>query len=138
MTRYGLQLPDFSWIVDADPGTTMDRLRDVTAAAEEAGYSSLWVMDHLLQLPPLGGPTAPILEGYTTLGALAALTRTVQLGTLVTGVTYRNPSLLAKQIATLDALSGGRAILGIGRRGTRRSTRPTAGSSHRCGSASPC
>ena len=110
MTRYGLQLPDFSWIVDADPATTMDRLRDVTAAAEEAGYSSLWVMDHLLQLPPLGGPTAPILEGYTTLGALAALTRTVQLGTLVTGVTYRNPSLLAKQIATLDSLSGGRAL----------------------------
>jgi F420-dependent oxidoreductase-like protein len=114
VTRYGLQLPDFSWIVDADPTTTMDRLRDVTAAAEDAGYSSLWVMDHLLQLPPLGGPTAPILEGYTMLGALAALTRTAQLGTLVTGVTYRNPSLLAKQIATLDSLSGGRAILGIG------------------------
>ena len=59
MTRYGLQLPDFSWIVDADPSTTMDRLRDVTAAAEEAGYSSLWVMDHLLQLPPLGAVGPP-------------------------------------------------------------------------------
>ena len=88
MTSYGLQLPDFSWIIDADPATTMDRLRDVTSAAEEAGYSSLWVMDHLLQLPPLGGPTASMVEGYTTLGALAALTRRVQLGTLVTGVNH--------------------------------------------------
>ena len=58
MATYGLQLPDFSWIVDADPATTMDRLRAAAEAAEEAGYSSLWVMDHLLQLPPLGGPTA--------------------------------------------------------------------------------
>ena len=71
-------------------------------------------MDHLMQLPPLGGPTASILEGYVTLGALAAVTNRVELGTLVTGVTYRNPALLAKQIATLDALSGGRVILGIG------------------------
>jgi F420-dependent oxidoreductase-like protein len=71
-------------------------------------------MDHLMQLPPLGGPTASILEGYVTLGALAAVTKRVELGTLVTGVTYRNPAHLAKQIATLDALSGGRVILGIG------------------------
>jgi F420-dependent oxidoreductase-like protein len=114
MATYGLQLPDFSWIVDADPATTMDRLRSVAAAAEDAGYSSVWVMDHLLQLPPLGGPQASILEGYVTLGALAALTNRVELGTLVTGVTYRNPAHLAKQIATLDTLSGGRVILGIG------------------------
>ncbi len=111
---YGLQLPDFSWIVDADPATTMSRLRDVAAATEDAGYSSLWVMDHLLQLPPLGGPSASILEGYVTLGALAALTTKVELGTLVTGVTYRNPAHLAKEIATLDTLSAGRIILGIG------------------------
>jgi F420-dependent oxidoreductase-like protein len=114
MATYGLQLPDFSWIVDADPPTTMDRLRSVGEAADEAGFSSLWVMDHLLQLPPLGGPAASILEGYVTLGALAAVTKRVELGTLVTGVTYRNPALLAKQIASLDALSGGRVILGIG------------------------
>jgi F420-dependent oxidoreductase-like protein len=114
MATYGLQLPDFSWIVDADPPTTMDRLRSVAEAADEAGFSSLWVMDHLLQLPPLGGPAASILEGYVTLGALAAVTKHVELGTLVTGVTYRNPALLAKQIASLDALSGGRVILGIG------------------------
>jgi F420-dependent oxidoreductase-like protein len=114
MTTFGLQLPDFSWIVDADPATTMDRLRACGEAADAAGYSSLWVMDHLLQLPPLGGPAASILEGYVTLGALAAVTKKVELGTLVTGVTYRNPAHLAKLIATLDGLSGGRAILGIG------------------------
>ena len=114
MASYGLQLPDFSWIVDADPPTTMERLRAAAEAAEASGFSSLWVMDHLLQLPPLGGPAASILEGYVTLGALAAVTKRVELGTLVTGVTYRNPAHLAKQIASLDALSGGRAILGIG------------------------
>jgi F420-dependent oxidoreductase-like protein len=114
MATYGLQLPDFSWIVDADPPTTMDRLRSAAEAAEGAGYSSLWVMDHLLQLPPLGGPAASILEAYVTLGALAAVTKRVELGTLVTGVTYRNPAHLAKQIVSLDALSGGRVILGIG------------------------
>ena len=114
MATYGLQLPDFSWIVDADPPTTMERLGAVAEAAEDSGFASLWVMDHLMQLPPLGGPTASILEGYVTLGALAAVTKRVELGTLVTGVTYRNPALLAKQIATLDALSGGRVILGIG------------------------
>ncbi len=114
MTTYGLQLPDFSWIVGAEPATTMQRLTDAAQAAEAAGYSSLWVMDHLLQLPPLGGPPAPILEGYVALGALAAVTTKVELGTLVTGVTYRNPAHLAKEIATLDTLSGGRAILGIG------------------------
>jgi F420-dependent oxidoreductase-like protein len=114
MATYGLQLPDFSWIVDADPPTAMHRLRDAAQAADDAGYSSLWVMDHLLQLPPLGGPTASILEGYVTLGALAAVTTRVELGTLVTGVTYRNPAHLAKQIVSLDALSAGRTILGIG------------------------
>ena len=114
MATFGLQLPDFSWIVDADPPTTMDRLRAAAETAEDAGFSSLWVMDHLLQLPPLGGPAAPILEGYVALGALAAVTHRAELGTLVTGVTYRNPAHLAKQIASLDALTGGRAILGIG------------------------
>jgi F420-dependent oxidoreductase-like protein len=71
-------------------------------------------MDHFWQLPALGGPDEPILEAYTLLGALAARTERVQLGTLVTGVTYRNPALLAKIVTTLDVISKGRAVLGIG------------------------
>jgi F420-dependent oxidoreductase-like protein len=71
-------------------------------------------MDHFFQLPPLGGPDQPMLEAYTLLGALAARTERVQLGTLVTGVTYRNPGILAKIVTTLDVISKGRAILGIG------------------------
>jgi F420-dependent oxidoreductase-like protein len=114
MATFGLQLPDFSWIVDAEPRSTVDRLRSAAQAAETAGFSSIWVMDHLLQLPPLGGPGASILEGYVTLGALAAVTGSAELGTLVTGVTYRNPAHLAKIVASVDTLSGGRAILGIG------------------------
>jgi F420-dependent oxidoreductase-like protein len=91
-----------------------DRTLEHALAAEESGFESVWVMDHFYQLPPLGGPDAPILEAYTLLGALAARTSRVQLGTLVTGVTYRNPALLAKIITTLDVISHGRAILGIG------------------------
>jgi F420-dependent oxidoreductase-like protein len=71
-------------------------------------------MDHFWQLPSLGGPDEPILEAYTLLGALASVTEQVDLGTLVTGVTYRNPALLAKMVTTLDVISHGRAVLGIG------------------------
>jgi F420-dependent oxidoreductase-like protein len=113
MAHYGLQLPDFGWIT-SEPATSLSRLTELAQAADNSGYHSLWVMDHFFQLPPLGGPNRPILEGYVTLGALAAVTKNVQLGTLVTGVTYRNPGMLAKMITTLDVLSGGRAILGIG------------------------
>lgn len=112
MTRFGLQLPNFSLGV---PDTELfARFADLAAAGEESGFASLWVMDHLYQLPALGGEGEPMLEAYTLLGALAARTATAQLGTLVTGVTYRNPALLAKQVTTLDVISGGRAILGIG------------------------
>lgn len=85
-------------------------------AAEAAGLANLSVMDHYLQMdvPSLGGAHAPMLEGYTTLGYLAAHTQTVELQLLVTGVTYRHPALLAKIVTTLDILSGGRATLGIG------------------------
>jgi len=84
-------------------------------AAEEAGVSNLSVMDHYLQLGWTGaGVDAPMLEGYTTLGFLAAQTSTVELQLLVTGVTYRHPGLLAKIVSTLDVLSGGRAVLGLG------------------------
>ncbi|MGW3116731.1 LLM class F420-dependent oxidoreductase [Streptomyces sp. NPDC001107] len=84
------------------------------AAAESAGISRLSVMDHYFQMEFNGGAEDPMLEAYTTLGYLAGHTSTVQLGALVTGVTYRHPGLLAKIATTLDVLSGGRATLGIG------------------------
>ncbi len=113
MATYGLQLPDFSWLA-AEPAEALPRIRSAAEAAEAAGFSSLWVMDHFHQLPPLGGPTGAMFEAYTLLGALAAMTERIRLGALVTGVTYRNPAMLAKQVTGLDVLSGGRAICGIG------------------------
>ena len=83
-------------------------------AADEVGFRDLTFMDHWFQMEMLGGPAEPMLEGYTALGFLAAHTQRVRLGLLVTGVTYRHPGLLAKTVATLDVLSGGRARLGIG------------------------
>src|ERR1700730_2480094 len=82
--------------------------------AEAAGFDSVFVMDHFYQLPMLGSPDQPMLEAYTALGGLATATERVQLGTMVTGNTYRNPTLLAKSITTLDVVSQGRAMLGIG------------------------
>jgi len=111
MTSLGLQFPSFSGF---DPGELFGHIAGLATAAEDSGFDSVWVMDHYLQLPPLGGPDQPMLEAYTLLGALAARTRRVTLGTLVTGVTYRNPGLLAKIVTTLDIVSQGRAILGIG------------------------
>jgi F420-dependent oxidoreductase-like protein len=111
MTRFGVQLPSFSGFDSAD---LFDHVTGLATTAEEAGFDSVWVMDHFFQLPPLGGPDQPMMEAYTLLGALAARTSRVQLGTLVTGVTYRNPAILAKIVTTLDVISRGRAILGIG------------------------
>jgi F420-dependent oxidoreductase-like protein len=110
--RFGLQLPNFTLGVPDDQ--LFDRFIDYATAAEDVGFGSLWVMDHFYQLPPLGGGDQPMLEAYTLLGAMAARTSKAQLGTLVTGVTYRNPAMLAKIITTLDIISKGRAILGIG------------------------
>jgi F420-dependent oxidoreductase-like protein len=110
--RFGLQLPNFTFGV---PDTDLfSQVVELAQAGEEGGFSSIWVMDHLFQLPALGGAERPMLEAYTTLGALAMSTKTAELGTLVTGVTYRNPALVAKIITTLDIISGGRAVLGIG------------------------
>lgn len=83
-------------------------------AVEEGGIDNLSVMDHYWQMEPVGGPDLNMLEGYTTLGFLAAHTTSAELQLLVTGTTYRHPGLLAKIITTLDVLSGGRALLGIG------------------------
>jgi F420-dependent oxidoreductase-like protein len=110
--KLGLQIPNFSY------GTGVAELFPTVIAqaqeAEAAGYDSVFVMDHFYQLPGLGTPDEPMLEAYTALGGLATATERVQLGTLVTGNTYRNPTLLAKAITTLDVMSQGRAILGIG------------------------
>ncbi len=89
-------------------------LSEIAEAAEVVGVTHLSLMDHFFQLEFLGGAENDMLEGYTTLGYLAALTRSLQLGLLVTGVTYRHPGLLAKTLTTLDVLSGGRAWLGLG------------------------
>lgn len=110
--RLGFQIPSFSY------GTGVDKLFPSVIAqareAEAAGFDSLFLMDHFYQLPMLGTPDQPMLEAYTALGALATATERLQLGTLVTGNTYRNPALLAKIITTLDVVSAGRAVLGIG------------------------
>jgi len=110
--RFGLQLPSFTW--DGGPDQLASRLAAIARGAEEAGFSSLWVMDHFLQIPQVGREWQEMLDSYTTLGFLAAHTNAVRVGTLVTGVTYRNVAHLAKIVATLDVLSGGRAVCGIG------------------------
>jgi F420-dependent oxidoreductase-like protein len=113
MIKVGFQIPNFTFPGVAPEGL-FDRVCEVAQAAEAAGADTVMVMDHFYQLPLLGPPEHEMLESYTLLGALAARTSTVQLGTLVTGVTYRNPAILAKIVTTLDVISRGRAFLGIG------------------------
>jgi F420-dependent oxidoreductase-like protein len=110
--EFGLQVPRFDW--PGHPATTAAALAEVARAAEEAGFKSLWVMDHFLQIPQVGREWEDMLDSYTTLGYLAGVTERIRLGTLVTGITYRNLGHLAKIVATLDVLSGGRAQCGVG------------------------
>ncbi len=109
--KVGLQLPAFKW---DGPEAIRGGLAEIANAAEEAGFSSVWVMDHFFQIPGVGPKTDPMLEGYSALSYLAALTRRVTLGTLVTGVIYRQPGILIKTVTTLDVLSAGRAYFGVG------------------------
>jgi F420-dependent oxidoreductase-like protein len=110
--KVGLQIPYFTWSGGAPE--LGDKLAEIVQTADDAGFDSIWVMDHLFQIPFVGPVELDMLEAYTTLGFIAAHTKKASLGTMVTGVTYRHPGMLIKQATTLDVLSGGRGWLGIG------------------------
>ncbi|MGA2664093.1 MAG: LLM class F420-dependent oxidoreductase [Nitrososphaerales archaeon] len=110
--KFGIQHPSFTF--DGDGPAIVDSLKAVAVRGEELGYDSFWVMDHFHQIPSVGQPQEPMLEGWMTLSVLAGLTSKIKLGTMVTGNTYRHPSVLAKMGATLDVLSKGRLFMGIG------------------------
>ncbi len=124
---FGLHLPNYTFAdarkegadaredgADTPPAGLFGRVVELAKAAEAAGFGLVTVMDHFYQIRGVGPETEPMLESYSTLAALAQHTSRVRLATLVTGVTYRNPAILAKTVTTLDILSGGRAILGLG------------------------
>jgi F420-dependent oxidoreductase-like protein len=113
VTHLGLQLPSFTF-EGVPTDRLFERIADTATAAEASGFDSFWVMDHYHQIPNVGPETDPMLEAYTLLGGVAARTSRIFLGAMVTGVTYRNPAFLAKSVTTLDIVSAGRAILGIG------------------------
>lgn len=110
--KIGLQVANFTW--PGGPAQIAGKLAEIARTADSVGFYSLWVMDHHFQIAMVGPPENDMLEGYTTLGYLAAHTQRVKLGTMVTGVVYRYPGILIKTATTLDVLSGGRAYLGIG------------------------
>ncbi|MDT4991608.1 MAG: hypothetical protein QOH97_1500 [Actinoplanes sp.] len=110
--KLGLHISDFTWPEGASRLAGV--LADIASTADEVGFDRISVMDHLWQIGVHGPPEHEMLEAYTTLGFLAGHTKTAKLLTLVTGVVYREPGLLAKAVTTLDVLSGGRAMLGIG------------------------
>src|SRR5512136_1618061 len=116
--RIGLQIYYFEW--PGSPQNIGAKLAEIAQTADSLGFSSLWVMDHFFQLGKGFGPQeitrveGPMLEGYSTMSYLAALTKKIKLGLMVTGNIYRHPGILIKTVTTLDVLSGGRAYLGIG------------------------
>jgi F420-dependent oxidoreductase-like protein len=110
--KLGLQIPYLTW-----PGGSEQlgpKLAEIARTADGAGFDSIWMMDHFFQIEYVGSAEMDMLEAYSTLGFIAGHTSRVGLGALVTGVTYRHPGILVKQVTTLDVLSGGRAWLGIG------------------------
>lgn len=113
VTTVGLQFAGYSFAGVLDSGI-FERVTQIALRAEASGFDSLWTMDHVQQIGSLGERDEPILEAYTTLAALAALTSSVRLGVLVSACGFRNPALLAKMVTTIDVISGGRAVLGIG------------------------
>jgi F420-dependent oxidoreductase-like protein len=110
---FGYHMPNYTF-QDSPDADLFDRVVDLAQAAENAGFDMVTVMDHFYQIAAVGSEDEPMLEAYTALGALAVKTQRVLLGTMVTGVTYRNPAMLAKIATTLDVISKGRAVLGIG------------------------
>jgi F420-dependent oxidoreductase-like protein len=116
--KIGLQIPNFTW--PGGPGGIAAKLAEIATAADEGNFASLWVMDHFFQIggrnpqSGLGPAEDEMLEGYSVLSYLARITKNVKLGTMVTGVVYRHPGVLAKTVTTLDVISKGRAYLGIG------------------------
>jgi len=112
LMRIGLQIPFLTWA--GGPERMGETLAAIGQRAEQGGFYSVWLMDHFLQIPGVGRPEQDMIEGYTGLAFIAGHTRSVKLGTMVTGATYRNPGVLIKQVTTLDVLSGGRAYLGVG------------------------
>jgi F420-dependent oxidoreductase-like protein len=110
--KFGLQINNFTWAGGgAAIGPTLAR---ITRAADDAGFDSIWVMDHFFQIRGGGPPEAPMLEGMTALGFMAAHSERARLGLMVGGIHYRAPGLWIKATTTLDVLSGGRAWFGIG------------------------
>ncbi|MDQ1732301.1 MAG: hypothetical protein QOK10_2460 [Pseudonocardiales bacterium] len=110
--KVGLHIPDFTW--DSGPSGLRDRLAEIARTADDGGFDRISVMDHVWQIAHIGPPENEMLEAYTALGYLAGKTERVKLLTVVTAVVYRDPGLLVKAVTTLDVLSGGRAMLGIG------------------------
>ncbi|HEY7079466.1 MAG TPA: LLM class F420-dependent oxidoreductase [Nitrososphaeraceae archaeon] len=113
--RFGLQHPNFSFdYKNGDTAQIVESLKDLILLAESVGFDSFWVMDHFHQIKFVGNPDEPMLESWTTIATLAGVTTKIKLGTLVTGIVYRHPAILAKIGATLDVLSKGRLFMGIG------------------------
>jgi F420-dependent oxidoreductase-like protein len=110
--KIGVQINRFDF--ESGPAKIGHEVAAIAKAADDAGFDSIWVMDHFFQIHMLGPATDPMLEAYTALGYIAGVTKHATLGTMVTGVIYREPAVLIKAVTTLDVLSGGRAYFGIG------------------------